>query len=215
MRTAPVFLLLVVFYHPTSARAQASHTVLSFGAGGAVSQGNGFGNGLAFRFQSDTFAKRFGFLLQGTLLPANKRYASDRSGSSVSTEVLILPRFRFQRYFSAEAGAAVSATVIKGFEKKTGFGPAFGLRADVSSGRANGQFYGRVRKDLTSENRVLTIAIGGQGHIRATKHIGWFLGAEGLFSKFSQPFVAGTPTGNSQEFRIFGGVSFVLTGDGR
>ena len=215
MKRSSLLLLLVVFYQPASANAQAPHTVLSFGAGGAFSQGNGFGRGTAFRVQSDTFARRFGFLLQGTVLPANKRYAPDRSGSSVSTDMLILPRFKFHRYFSAEAGGELSATVIKGFKSKSGFGPVFGLRADGSSGKSNGEFHVRVRKDVTSENKVLTIAIGGQGHYQATKHIGWFAGAEGLFSTFSQPFVTGNPTGNSQDFRIFGGISLVLTRAGQ
>ena len=215
MKKAPMFLLLVVLYQPVSAKAQAPYTVMSFGAGGSVSQGNGFGKGMAFRVQSDTFGKRFGFLLQGTVLPANKRYAPDRSGSSISTGVLILPRFKFHRYFSAEAGGELSATVIKGFKSKSGFGPVFGLRADMSSGKTNGEFHVRVRKDVTSENKVLTFAIGGQGHYQASKHIGWFAGAEGLFSTFAQPFVTGTPTGNSQEFRIFGGISLVLTRAGQ
>lgn len=215
MKKAPLLLLLVVFYQPASANAQAPYTVLSFGAGGAVSQGNGFGKGVAFRVQSDTFAKRFGLLVQGTVLPANKRFAPDRSGSSISTDVLILPRFNFHRYFSAEAGGELSATVIKGFKSKSGFGPVFGLRADVSSGKSNGEFHVRVRKDVTSENKVMTVAVGGQGHFQATKHLGWFAGAEGLFSTFAQPFVAGNPTGNAQDFRIFGGISLVLTRAGQ
>ncbi len=215
MKRAPWFLLLVVLYHPASARAQAPYTVLSFGAGGAFSQGNGFGKGMAFRVQSDTFARRFGLLLQGTVLPASKRYAPDRSGSSVSTDVLILPRFRFHKYFSAEAGGELSATMIEGFKSKTGFGPVFGLRADVSSDKSNGEFHVRVRKDLTSENRIMTVAIGGQGVFQTTRHFGFFAGAEGLFSSFAQPHVTGQPTGNSQEFRIFGGISLILTRAGR
>jgi hypothetical protein len=165
--------------------------------------------------QSDTFGRRFGFLVQGTILPANKRYAPDRSGSSVSTEVLFLPRFKFHKYLSAEAGGEISAVVIKGFKSKTGFGPVFGLRADVTSGKSNGEFHVRVRKDVTSENKIMTVAVGGQGHYQFTKHLGWFAGAEGLFSRFSQPFVTWNPLGNAQDFRLFGGISLVLTGAGR
>ena len=211
MKKCLLVLLVVGLYQPSNARAQAPYTVLSFGAGGATSQGNGFGNGWAFRVQSDTFARRFGLLVQGTVLPAEKKYASGRSGSSISSDVLILPRFRLHKNFFAEAGAEFSATVIEGFKSKSGFGPVFGLRSDVFSGKTGGEFHARVRKDLTSENRVMTIAVGGQGHYQATKHLGWFAGAEGLFSTFSQPFVTGTPTGNSQDFRVFAGISLTLT----